>query len=82
MVRRVVVAIGCLTLLAVVAGAGAAQRRAARGSHWVIRNLGTLPTPYSRDSYAVAINNRGQIVGASNVGRISRQRAVLWTIRR
>jgi len=53
------------------------------GSHAVlwdgatVRDLGTLPAPYDSRSFAVAINNRGQIVGNSDDSQFHTH-AFLW----
>jgi probable HAF family extracellular repeat protein len=77
MTRRLLLLVGGAALVLSAAGAGNARRAAAARSAWTIRNLGTLPAPYSRNSEADQINNRGQIRGWSG-GAGVRMRGVVW----
>ena len=72
--RLLLLLIGLLALAGVaVASSGGATKAQAR---WVIGDLGTLG---GDESYAVAINNHGDIVGTSQVERgSSREHAFFW----
>ena len=70
LVRFVVVTVGSVAVVvSASASTGLGQAR------WVIRDLGTLG---GKSSVAVAINDRGQVVGSSGTRGCKRDHAFLW----
>jgi probable HAF family extracellular repeat protein len=78
MSRRVLLGVGGTAIVLLSAGSGSARQAPSSRSAWRIRDLGTLPAPFSRNSEADRINNRGQVLGWS-AGTGAHVRGVVWS---